>query len=41
MDKIPVWGAYTEMKNRLFESEVNMIDCGYNGLNKVDWGYIK
>jgi hypothetical protein len=34
------WNALTKLNERLSLVELNVIDCGYSQLNKVDWGYI-
>ena len=35
------WNAKSKLNQRLSMVQLNMIDCGYAQLNKVDWGYIK
>ncbi len=35
------WNAMSKIDERLAKQELMMIDCGYNQLNKVEWGYIK
>jgi hypothetical protein len=34
------WNALTLLNKRLSNVQLEMIDCGYAKLNKVDWGYI-
>ena len=35
------WSALSKLNQRLSVVQLNMIDCGYAGLNTIDWGYIK
>ena len=35
------WNALRKLDERLSSVQLDMIDCGYSQLNKVDWGYIK
>ncbi|MFZ1517682.1 MAG: radical SAM protein [Ignavibacteriaceae bacterium] len=35
------WNALSKLDERLSMVQLDMIDCGYAKLNKVDWGYIK
>lgn len=34
------WNALSKLDERLSSVQLDMIDCGYSQLNKVDWGYI-
>jgi len=35
------WNALTLLSQRLSLVQLDMIDCGYSQLNKVNWNYIK
>jgi len=35
------WNALSKLNQRLSMVQLDMVDCGYTRLNKVDWGYIK
>lgn len=35
------WAAMSKISQRLQMKDVEMIDCGYSTMSKINWGYIK
>ncbi len=35
------WNAMSMLEERMVKTELNVIDCGYDQINTVDWEYIK
>jgi DNA repair photolyase len=38
--KFPDWSVASKISERLTDTNMNVIDCGYSAISKLNWGYI-